>query len=69
MVCIGVNGEAAALDMISKGEMQATIYQDGAGQVGKAVDLIPEILSGKTVEKTYMIDFVLITKDNVADYQ
>lgn len=68
MVCIGVNGEAAALDMISKGEMQATIYQDGAGQVGKAIDLIPEILAGKSVEKSYMIDFVLVTKDNVADY-
>ncbi|MCD2492319.1 substrate-binding domain-containing protein [Lacrimispora sp. NSJ-141] len=68
MVCIGVNGEAAALDMIQKGEMQATIYQDGAGQVGKAIELIPDILSGKSVEKSYMIDFVLITKDNVEDY-
>lgn len=69
MVCIGVNGEAAALDMISKGEMQATIYQDGAGQVGKAVELIPDILAGKSVEKSYMIDFVLITKDNVDQYK
>lgn len=39
VVCIGVNGEAAAMDMIQKGEMQATIYQDGAGQVGKAIVL------------------------------
>ncbi len=69
MVCIGVNGEAAALDMISKGEMQATIYQDGAGQVGKAIELIPDILAGKSVEKSYMIDFVLITKDNVDQYK
>lgn len=68
MVCIGVNGEAAAMDMIQKGEMKATIYQDGAGQVGKAIELIPDILAGNPVEKSYMIDFVLITKDNVADY-
>lgn len=68
MVCIGVNGEAAALDMIQKGEMKATIYQDGAGQVGKAIELIPDILAGNPVEKSYMIDFVLITKDNVANY-
>lgn len=68
MVCIGVNGEAAALDMIKKGEMQATIYQDGAGQVGKAIELIPDILAGKQVEKSYMIDFVLITEENVANY-
>lgn len=68
MVCIGVNGEAAALDMIQKGEMQATIYQDGAGQVGKAIELIPDILAGNQVEKSYMIDFVLITEENVANY-
>lgn len=69
MVCIGINGEAAALEMISNGEMQATVYQDGAGQVSKAIELVADIAAGKTVEKSYMVDFVLITPDNVADYK
>jgi inositol transport system substrate-binding protein len=68
IVCIGVNGEAMALDMIQKGEMLATIYQDGAGQAAKGVELTAEIIKGNQVEKVNMIDFVLITKDNVADY-
>lgn len=68
VVCIGVNGETPALNMIASGELLATIYQDGAGQALQAAELIPELLAGNEVEKNYMIDFVLVTADNVDEY-
>lgn len=68
VVCIGVNGETPALNMIASGELLATIYQDGAGQALQAAELIPEILAGNEVQKSYMIDFVLITSENVDEY-
>lgn len=68
IVCIGVNGEAAALAMIEAGEMLATIYQDGVGQVTAGVNLAIDALLGGEVPATTMIDFVLITADNVGDY-
>lgn len=68
IVCIGVDGNKAALTMIKNGEMLATIYQDGAAQVKKAVELAAQVIQGKQVPKEVMIDFVLVTKDNVDQY-
>ena len=69
IICIGVNGEAAALSMIEEGEMLATVYQDGVGQVSKGVEVAIQAVKGEEVPKSTMIDFVLITKDNIADYK
>ena len=68
IVCIGVDGNVGPMTMVKNGEMLATIKQDGAGQVTKAIDLMVDYFAGKTVPKSTMIDFVLITKDNVDQY-
>ena len=68
IVCIGVDGNVGPLTMIKNGELRATVYQDGAGQVTKAIDLMVDYFNGKTVAKSTMIDFVLVTKDNVDKY-
>lgn len=68
IVCIGVDGNAGPLQMVKSGEMLATIKQDGAGQVTKAIDLMVDFFAGKEVAKSTMIDFVLVTKDNVDSF-
>lgn len=68
IVSIGVDGNKGPMTMVKNGELLATIYQDGAGQVNKAVELAAKVLKGEKVEKNTMIDFVLITKDNVDQY-
>jgi ABC-type sugar transport system substrate-binding protein len=68
IICIGVDGNPGPLSMIKSGDLKATIYQDGIGQVSKGIDLVVDLINGKDVPKESWIDFVLITKDNVDQY-
>jgi len=68
IVCIGVDGNKGPMTMVKNGELLATIYQDGSGQVTKAIELANQVLHEQKVAKETMIDFVLITKDNVDKY-
>lgn len=66
--CIGVDGNAGPLGMVKAGTLGATILQDGASQVTTAVNMIPDVIAGKTVEKSTMIPFVLVNSANVDKY-
>ena len=68
IVCIGVDGNAGPLQMVKDGSLRATVLQDGAAQVEAAIALIPDIIAKKTVDKTIMIPFTLVTPDNVDQY-
>ena len=68
IVCIGVDGNVGPMTMVKNGELLATVYQDGASQVLKGIETGIAAAQGQTVEKSYMIPFVLITKDNVDQY-
>ncbi|GMO38472.1 MAG: substrate-binding domain-containing protein [Termitinemataceae bacterium] len=68
VICIGVDGNPGPLAMIKSGDLKATIYQDGIGQVTKGIDLVLDLMAGKEIDKESWIDFVLITKDNVDQY-
>lgn len=68
IVCIGVDGNAGPLAMVKAGELKATVFQDGAGQVTAAIALIKDIKEGKTVEKNVTVPFVLVTAENVDLY-
>jgi ABC-type sugar transport system substrate-binding protein len=68
IICIGVDGNPGPLSMIKSGDLQATIYQDGIGQVSKGIDLVVDLINGKTIPKESWIDFVLITKNNVDQF-
>ncbi|NLF27310.1 MAG: substrate-binding domain-containing protein [Clostridiales bacterium] len=68
IVCIGVDGNAGPMAMVAAGELDATVFQDGAGQIRKGIEAAVELLEGKEIEKEYMIPFVLITLENVNDY-
>lgn len=68
IICIGVDGNAGPLQMVKDGTLLATVLQDGAAQVTTAVNLIPDIIAGKTVEKSIMVPFTLVTAENVDQY-
>ncbi len=68
IVAIGVDGNVGPLTMVKHGELGATVYQDGAGQVKKAIELAVQVLKGEEVPKETMIDFVLVTQENVEEY-
>ena len=68
IVCIGVDGNQGPMTMVKEGSLLATVYQDGAGQVTTAIDLVPQIIAGEKVEKNIVVPFVLVTADNVDEF-
>jgi ABC-type sugar transport system substrate-binding protein len=68
IVAIGVDGNAGPLNMVKNGDLRATVFQDGVGQITKAIELMVKVIGGETVPKETMVDFILITKDNVNNY-
>jgi ABC-type sugar transport system substrate-binding protein len=54
--------------MVKDGTLRATVLQDGAAQVTTAISLIPDVIAGKTVEKSIMVPFTLVTSENVDKY-
>jgi len=68
IVCVGVDGNENPIAMVAAEEMGATVLQDGVGQVGAAIEQIEKAISGEAMEKEIMVPFVLVTKDNAAEY-
>ena len=66
---IGVDGITDALNTVEKGTLIASIFQDGAGQGSKALEIAVSAAKGNTVDKEYWIDFEPVTKDNVAEFK
>lgn len=66
---IGIDGITDALNAVENGKLIASIFQDGAGQGSKALEIAVEAAKGNKVEKEYWIDFEPVTKDNVAEFK
>lgn len=66
---IGVDGITDALSAVEEGNLVASIFQDGAGQGSKAVEVLYDAIQKKDVEENYWIDFEEVNKDNVADFK
>lgn len=65
---IGVDGITDALTAVKEGDLVASIFQDGAGQGSKAVEVLNEAIKGEDVEDNYWIDFEEVNQDNVAEF-
>jgi len=66
---VGVDGITDALNAVESGDLLASIFQDGAGQGAKAVEVLMEIIAGNTIEDNYWIDFEEVNIDNVAEFK
>ena len=64
-------GTGTPLQMIANGELGATVLQDGEGQIQAGIDVMLSVINGEKVDahQKVMVPFVLVTKENVADYQ
>lgn len=66
---VGVDGITDALNAVENGDLVVSIFQDGAGQGSKAVEVLVNKIKGESVEENYWIDFEEVNKDNVAEFK
>ncbi len=66
---IGIDAIADALTAVENGEMIGTVFQDAAGQGAGSVEVAYKAAKGETVDKEYMIPYILVTKENLAEYK
>ncbi len=68
VIVVGVDAIADALAAVRDGRLDATVFQDARGQGAAAVDTAVRILRKQPYEKSVMIPFQLVTRENVAQF-
>ena len=66
---MGVDAIPDAKNAVADGTLAATVLQDAEGQGGGAVGVVSSVLAGEAVEPITWVPFVLITPENIADFQ
>ncbi|MHB1453445.1 MAG: substrate-binding domain-containing protein [Saccharofermentanales bacterium] len=66
---IGIDAIPDALAAVEAGKFIGTVFQDAAGQGAKSVEVAVLAGQGETIDKSYMIPYLLVTKDNLADFK
>lgn len=65
----GVDGTPDGLNVITKGEMALSVFQDAKGQAIGSVEAAVKMARGEAVEQNVVVPFQLITPDNVASFK
>jgi ribose transport system substrate-binding protein/inositol transport system substrate-binding protein len=69
MIVAGIDATQDALAAMKAGDLDVTVFQDGAGQGRGAVDAALKLARGEGgVERTVWIPFELVTPDNMERY-
>lgn len=68
IIVVGVDAIADALQAVQNGRLDATVFQDAAGQGGIAVQLAARLAKKQAVPQETYIPFQLVTKDNVDQF-
>jgi inositol transport system substrate-binding protein len=68
IVVVGVDAIADALQAVKDGRLDATVFQDAAGQGRGAVETAAKLIRKEAVEPQVFIPFQLVTKDNIAQF-
>jgi len=69
VIVVGVDAIPDAVNLVAEGKLDATVLQDAEGQGAGGVDVAAKAMAGETPEAITWIDFVLVTPENVADFQ
>jgi inositol transport system substrate-binding protein len=69
VIVLGVDAIPDAVQMVADGTLDATVLQDAVGQGAGGVDVAAKVMNGETPDPISWIDFVLVTPENVADFQ
>ena len=68
VVVVGVDATQDALLALQSGDLDATVFQDAAGQGAGALNAAIALANGESVDQTVFIPFQLVTADNVAEF-
>jgi inositol transport system substrate-binding protein len=68
VVVAGVDATQDALAAMQAGELDATVFQDAAGQGAGALDAALKLAKGEAVEQKVYIPFQLVTPANINDF-
>lgn len=69
VIVVGVDAIPDAVNLVAEGKLDATVLQDAEGQGAGGVDVASKAIAGETPSAITWIDFVLVTPENVADFQ
>lgn len=69
VIVVGVDAIPDAVNLVAEGKLDATVLQDAVGQGAGGVDVAAKALAGDAPAAITWIDFVLVTPENVADFQ
>jgi inositol transport system substrate-binding protein len=69
VIVVGVDAIPDAVNLVAEGKLDATVLQDAEGQGAGGVDVAVKAATDAAPEAVTWIDFVLVTPDNVADFQ
>ena len=69
MIVGGVDATQDALAAMAAGDLDATVFQNAAGQGAGALDAALKLAKGEKVDKKVYIPFELVTPENLANYQ
>ncbi|MFV0504825.1 MAG: substrate-binding domain-containing protein [Lachnospirales bacterium] len=69
VIVMGVDGITDALLEVENGKLAATVLQDAVGQGSGAIEAAMNAVSGKEQDAITWVPFVLINKDNIAEYK
>ncbi len=69
VIVVGVDAIPDAVNLVAEGKLDATVLQDAEGQGAGGVIVASKVLNGETPDAVTWIDFVLVTPENVADFQ
>ncbi len=68
VIVVGIDAIADALQAVQKGELDATVFQDSKGQAFGAIETAIKIVKKQPFESEHFIPFILVKKENVADF-
>ncbi len=69
MIIGGVDATQDALAAMAAGDLDATVFQNAAGQGAGALDAAAKLIKGEKVERKVYVPFELVTPANLANYQ
>jgi len=64
----GVDATQDALAAMKAGDLDATVFQDAAGQGAGALDAALKLAKGEKVDRAVWVPFELVTPDNIQNY-
>lgn len=68
VVVAGVDAIADALQAVKDGRLDATVFQDAAGQAGTALETAVRIVRKQPFEAAVLIPFRLVTRENLGEF-